>query len=200
MVGPSGSGKTSWLRHHGLDLRGYLSLDVLRDLAGDHPHDQTASPVAVSVLRLLREERLARGLLTVVDTTASKMEYLIDHLDAADRHGRRIVAVRMMASAEECVATQLFRDGCGLPSVPEDVVREMWETTNSTDYGDLLDWRADCTVFVGRRVASSRAFLRGCSRPLAEGDETELRRITGPSEEVFLALASSLVSRQPLTS
>ncbi len=67
LVGPSAAGKTTWAEAH-FARNEIVSSDALRAAAGTGPDDQQASTVAFDLLETIVDERLRRGLTTVVDT------------------------------------------------------------------------------------------------------------------------------------
>ena len=67
LVGPSGAGKSRWAAEH-FRPEQIVSSDSLRALVGTGDHDQRAGTDAFDVLDLVLERRLARRLLTVIDT------------------------------------------------------------------------------------------------------------------------------------
>lgn len=67
LAGPSGAGKSTWAQRWFEDSQ-IVASDDLRGVVGHHANDLRASADAFAVLDLVIERRLARGLLTVVDT------------------------------------------------------------------------------------------------------------------------------------
>ena len=67
LVGPSGAGKSHWAAQN-FRPEQIVSSDALRAAVGVSEHDQRAGTDAFEVLDLIVERRLARRLLTVVDT------------------------------------------------------------------------------------------------------------------------------------
>jgi F420-dependent oxidoreductase-like protein len=67
LVGPSGSGKTTWANEH-FALSEVVTSDALRAMVGAGEDDQTASKPAFDLLERIVDERLRRGLTTVIDT------------------------------------------------------------------------------------------------------------------------------------
>lgn len=67
LVGPSGSGKTTWAAEH-FAATEVVSSDGLRAMVGAGADDQAASTAAFGVLELIVDERIRRGLTTVIDT------------------------------------------------------------------------------------------------------------------------------------
>ncbi len=69
LVGTAGSGKSTWAASC-FDPAAVVSSDDLRGTVGRHRHDLRATSDALEVLDLIVAKRLARGLLTVIDSTA----------------------------------------------------------------------------------------------------------------------------------
>lgn len=67
LVGASGSGKSTWAAEHFANTE-IISSDSLRALVGAGEDDQSASAAAFDVLERIVDERLRRGLTTVIDT------------------------------------------------------------------------------------------------------------------------------------
>ncbi|HSM46107.1 MAG TPA: TIGR03560 family F420-dependent LLM class oxidoreductase [Acidimicrobiia bacterium] len=67
LVGPSGAGKTTWADEHFAPGE-VVSSDRLRAMVGAGEEDQSASAVAFDLLERIVDERMRRGLTTVVDT------------------------------------------------------------------------------------------------------------------------------------
>jgi predicted kinase len=67
LVGPSGAGKSAWAAANFRPDQ-VVASDALRALVGSGQGDQRAGTDAFAVLDLVVERRLARGLLTVIDT------------------------------------------------------------------------------------------------------------------------------------
>ena len=68
LVGISGAGKTAFASAHFAAFE-TLSSDTCRGLVADDENDQSANRAAFEVLHLILQERLRRGLSTVVDAT-----------------------------------------------------------------------------------------------------------------------------------
>lgn len=67
LVGPSGSGKSTWAGKH-FSRNEIVSSDALRAVVGAGEDDQSASTAAFEVLERIVDERLRRGMTTVIDT------------------------------------------------------------------------------------------------------------------------------------
>ncbi len=129
MVAPPGAGKTTWVREHfPVDQR--VSLDEYRwRLSGDAA-DQSATRTASAIMHLVVEERMSRGLTTVVDATnacAQDRADVVRHATAWERHS---IAVVLHTPLEMCIARQAAREQPDLRwphgrAVPADVIRAM---------------------------------------------------------------------------
>jgi predicted kinase len=101
LVGPSGSGKSTWAARWFRSDQ-VVSSDGMRALVGVGEHDQRAGGDAFDVLDLAVERRLARGLVTVVDSLGLDGDRRAGWLAAARRHGRPAQAVVFDVPADEC--------------------------------------------------------------------------------------------------
>nr|WP_035875932.1 AAA family ATPase [Kitasatospora cheerisanensis] len=87
LVGGSGAGKSTFAAAR-WPATSLLCLDTYRAMATDDAADQSASTVAAAVLDLLLDARLARGLPTVIDSTALEQPWRT-HLLARARYWQR---------------------------------------------------------------------------------------------------------------
>jgi len=101
LAGPSGSGKSAWAAETFRPSH-VVSSDALRAVVGDHEHDLRASTDSFDVLDLVVERRLARGLLTVVDTLGMDPDRHESWLALAAEHGRPTHLVRFDTDAKTC--------------------------------------------------------------------------------------------------
>jgi len=101
LVGPSGSGKSSWAAEH-FRTDQIVASDDLRALVGTAATDQRAGTDAFDVLDLVLERRLARRLLTVVDTVGHDPTRRARWLELARRSGMACHAVVFDTPAELC--------------------------------------------------------------------------------------------------
>jgi F420-dependent oxidoreductase-like protein len=101
LVGPSGAGKSAWAEAN-FRSEQIVSSDALRALVGVSEGDQRAGTDAFTVLDLVVDRRLARGLLTVVDTLGLDPERRGAYLALARRHQVPCHAVLFDTSAELC--------------------------------------------------------------------------------------------------
>ncbi len=108
LVGPSGSGKSHWAAEN-FRPEQIVSSDALRAAVGVSEHDQRAGTDAFEVLDLIVSRRLARRLLTVVDTLGLDAERRGVYLDLARRHGMAAHAVVFDTPADLCRARNRTR-------------------------------------------------------------------------------------------
>ncbi len=101
LVGPSGAGKSAWAHEH-FPANTIVSSDRLRATVGESEHDQRAGGDAFDVLDLIVSRRVARGLLTVVDTLGLDDERRLGYLELARTHGLPCYAVGFDTPAEVC--------------------------------------------------------------------------------------------------
>jgi F420-dependent oxidoreductase-like protein len=108
LVGPSGAGKSRWAGEN-FRPEQVVSSDELRSLVGTGDHDQRAGTDAFDVLDLVLERRLARHLLTVVDTLGLDPGRRRQYAERAHRHGVACHAVVFDTPAETCRARNRTR-------------------------------------------------------------------------------------------
>jgi F420-dependent oxidoreductase-like protein len=101
LVGPSGAGKSHWAASS-FGPGPIVSSDALRALVGTGEDDQRSGRDAFEVLDLIVERRLARGLLTVVDTLGLDAGRRASYVALARRFGIPCHAVFFDTSAEVC--------------------------------------------------------------------------------------------------
>ena len=109
LIGPSGSGKTTWA-HANFRENEVLSSDELRAMVGIDEDDQRASTKAFEILDIALDERLARGLTTVVDSTGLSDESRIDWVARAHAAGVPAYAAVMRAPVDVCLERNARRD------------------------------------------------------------------------------------------
>ncbi len=108
LIGPSGSGKSHWAA--GQFRAGQIvSSDAIRALVGESEHDQRAGKDAFDVLDLVVDRRLARGLVTVVDTLGHDAGRRREYLQRAHRLGVPCWAVVFDTPPEVCRARNRIR-------------------------------------------------------------------------------------------
>ncbi len=92
LVGPAGSGKSTWAARRFAPTQ-VISSDACRGIIADDETDQTASRDAFRLLYFILTERLRRGLLTVVDSTALQPSMRAELLKIAAQHSSPTVAI-----------------------------------------------------------------------------------------------------------
>jgi F420-dependent oxidoreductase-like protein len=108
LVGPSGSGKSHWAAEN-FRAEQIVSSDALRAAVGVSEHDQQAGTDAFEVLDLIANRRLARRLLTVVDTLGLDADRRAVYLDLARRHQVPAHVVVFDTPADVCRARNRVR-------------------------------------------------------------------------------------------
>ncbi len=121
LVGPSGSGKTTWAGEHFREEE-IVSSDRLRAMVGAGEDDRRAGTAAFEILERVVEERLSRGLTTVVDTLGFDRERRVAWIGAAHEAGIPAFAVTFDVPIEEC---ERRNTGRGKP-VPKAVIRKQF--------------------------------------------------------------------------
>ncbi|HEY3810743.1 MAG TPA: TIGR03560 family F420-dependent LLM class oxidoreductase [Acidimicrobiales bacterium] len=108
LVGPSGAGKSHWATEN-FRPEQIVSSDALRAAVGVSEHDQRAGADAFEVLDLILARRLARRLLTVVDTVGLDPDRRATYREVARQHGVPSHAVLFDTPAEVCRARNRTR-------------------------------------------------------------------------------------------
>jgi len=119
LVGPAGSGKSTFAQRHFAPDE-VVSSDAYRAVVSGDEADQSATDAAFRLLHRRVEERLARGLLTVVDATNVLHWARQPLLQLAVRHGRPAVAIVFDVDLEQALSWNEARRG---RHVPPSVVR-----------------------------------------------------------------------------
>ncbi len=101
LAGPSGAGKTTWAHEH-FAANEVVSSDALRAVAGTGPEDQQASAAAFDLLERIVDERLRRGLTTVIDTLGFDEGRRLSWIERAHAAEIPIYAVLFDTPADEC--------------------------------------------------------------------------------------------------
>ena len=110
LVGPSGAGKSHWAAANFRPDQ-IVSSDSLRGLVGTAEHDQRAGTDAFDVLDLVLERRLARRLLTVVDTLGLDAARRARYHELASRNGLPAHVVVFDTPDDECRSRNRGRTG-----------------------------------------------------------------------------------------
>ncbi len=101
LIGPSGAGKSTWAEAH-FPPSQIVSSDALRATVGESEDDLAASDDAFAILEQIVEQRLTRGLTTIVDTLGLDAARRRRWVDRARRRGLSAVAVVFTTPAAEC--------------------------------------------------------------------------------------------------
>jgi predicted kinase len=108
LIGPAGSGKSTFAARH-FPAAAVLSSDAFRGLVSGNRADQSATQAAFRLLHDAADQRLARGLLTVIDATNVRHEARDALVELAERHERPQVAIVFDLSVAECLARNANR-------------------------------------------------------------------------------------------
>ncbi len=120
-VGLPGAGKSTWFAEHGIRP---LSSDAMRAILADDEDDQTIHSEVFEALRYLLVKRLQLGAeTTYIDATNLTRQHRKPFVDLAAKHAARAEALWFRASLELCLERNANRER----SVPEEVMRAMWE-------------------------------------------------------------------------
>lgn len=132
LAGPAGSGKTTLARQIAVTEDQVLSLDRVRAIISGDECNQDVSGDAARTLHVLLQERLKRGLTTIVDATNVEREARKPLLDIAVRNRVPAAAIVMTTPVEECLRRNMARPGPVKGArwgrrVPEPVIRQQHE-------------------------------------------------------------------------
>ena len=181
LVGPSGAGKSTWAERWFRPDQ-IVSTDRIRGLVGEGEDDQRAGTDAFAVLDLVLERRLARGLVTVIDSLGLDAKKRAGWRALAERHGVAAHAVVFDTPAEECKARNKRR---GDP-VPAKVVAT--QLANHAAQRDAIDDEGFAAVHGPgpvRLLAPELLAERPDNDPVRLGFGLQLPRFTwtgGPAE------------------
>jgi len=106
-VGPGGAGKSTFAAE--AEFRTVISLDVLREQIGGDAGDQSLTPAAVIEQNILLERHLGEGNTVYLDSTNVEPRVRADLVERAQRHGRPIVALRILPPLATCRARNRAR-------------------------------------------------------------------------------------------
>ncbi len=125
LAGPSGSGKSTWAAEQFRPGQ-VVSSDELRSVVGTHTQDLRASADAFDILDRIVDARLARGLLTVIDTLGMDAERIERWLAMAAAADRPAQLVRFDETPATCRKRNAARAG-GVPSKVLTAQLKKWE-------------------------------------------------------------------------
>jgi F420-dependent oxidoreductase-like protein len=166
LVGPGASGKSSWAEAH-FPAELIVSSDRLRALVGTGEDDITASTDAFALLETVVQQRMARGLTTVIDTLGLDADRRTAWLARAREHGLPCVAVGFDTPAAECRA----RNRARAKRIPADVLTSQlraWTAARSRLRTEGYD-----------RVISPQA-VRVVPEPFVEAQAAKQRQVDQP--------------------
>ena len=109
LVGPSSAGKTTWAGEH-FAANEIVSTDALRAMAGTGPDDQEAGTAAFDLLETIVNERLRRGLTTVIDTLGSDGKRRRSWIERSHQVGIPVYAVVFETAKAEAERRNAGRD------------------------------------------------------------------------------------------
>jgi F420-dependent oxidoreductase-like protein len=135
LVGPAGAGKSTWAQRW-FPPAAIVSWDDLRATVGAHRHDLRASADAFEVLTLIVTKRLARRLLTVVDSTALDPATRRSLRALADAAGVPCHAVLVDTPARECRARNRARPDAVPASLLTSQLQSMAAAVTAIDTGE----------------------------------------------------------------
>jgi F420-dependent oxidoreductase-like protein len=169
LIGPSGSGKSTWAAEH-FRAGQVVASDDLRGLVGEGPHDQRAGQDAFDVLDLVLSRRLARKLLTVVDTLGLDEERRARWIALAHRHGMTCHAVVFETPAELCRSRNRGRDRPVPPKVLAGQLRtfaELMDTIAATGGFDAVHRSGPVAIVPARQYHAPQFSIRQREKPMA---------------------------------
>ncbi|MFI7278552.1 AAA family ATPase [Streptomyces sp. NPDC049879] len=152
LVGPAGAGKTTYARQF-VPGTVRVSLDELRGRLADDESDQGATTDAVSIQHAIIDARLARGLLTVVDSTGLLAHARARLLAQARLYRRPCVAAVFATPHEECVRRNAERSRRVPPAVLADQYADLPTRDQLCDEG--FDHVLTVVTRSGGRVATT---------------------------------------------
>jgi predicted kinase len=122
LVGPAGAGKSTFARRQ-FARSSVLSSDGFRDVLSGDPADQRSTVAAFRLLHAAARERLARGLLTVVDATNVLRSARDPLVSIAEEEDRPRIALVFDIPLVRCLEQNAARAGRVVPAA---VVRRQY--------------------------------------------------------------------------
>ncbi|GJM37391.1 MAG: hypothetical protein DHS20C19_07580 [Acidimicrobiales bacterium] len=183
LVGPSGSGKSTWADAWFRPDQ-VVSSDRLRALVGTGEQDQRAGTDAFEVLDDVVRRRLARGLLTVVDSLGFDDERRSTWRATAAEHGRPAVAVFFATPAKDCRARNKAREH----PVPSKVVTAQLARRDEVE--PLLDTEFDAVLSPTTPVVVPPPLAAAARRSEADAEPTAPPTEPAPGLRFGLHLSS----------
>ena len=127
LVGPSSAGKTTWAAEH-FAANEIVSTDALRAMAGTGPDDQEAGTAAFDLLESIVDERLRRGLTTVIDTLGSDEKRRSSWIERSHQADMPVYAVVFDTPKDEAERRNSERDR----PLPKTVLGKQFTSHNKT--------------------------------------------------------------------
>ncbi|WP_331718757.1 ATP-binding protein [Streptomyces sp. NBC_00212] len=106
-VGPAASGKSTYAATAAVDV--VICLDSLRAEIGGDAGDQSVTPAAVARQNTLLEHYLSSGATVFLDSTNVEPDVRIGLVERARRHGRPVVALRLLPDLDTCLTRNAQR-------------------------------------------------------------------------------------------
>lgn len=119
LVGPGSAGKTTWAAEH-FAANEIVSSDALRAMAGTGSDDQQAGTAAFALLEQIVDERLRRGITTVIDTLGYDEQRRTSWIERAHDAAIPAYAVLFETPGVECERRNAARDR----PIPKTVLRK----------------------------------------------------------------------------
>ncbi|CAN5694769.1 hypothetical protein BH18ACT2_BH18ACT2_24950 [soil metagenome] len=138
LVGAAGAGKSTWAKRW-FPAPSIVSWDDLRATVGAHRHDLRASADALEVLVLIVAKRLARGLLTVIDSTAVDGDVRRRFRALAEAAGVPCYTVLVDTPERECRSRNRSRPDAVPSSLLTAQLRSMATAIPSIEAGEGFD-------------------------------------------------------------
>lgn len=132
LIGPSGSGKTTWAEAN-FKAGQVVSSDALRAAVGTGQHDQKASADAFAVLESIVDKRLARRLVTVIDTLGLNPDDRQRWRQKAADAGMPAIAIAFDTGAKICKDRNKRRSRSIPPKVLDSQITRYVETRPRLD-------------------------------------------------------------------
>jgi protein phosphatase len=146
LIGAAGSGKSAFAARH-LPADSVVSSDQLRARIGRDEADQEVNDAVFERLRQTVEDRLASGMLTVIDATNADWVHRGELIRPARRHGRPAIAIVLDLPLEVCLA----RNAARARTVRPGVVRRQVDAVHNDI--DRLELEGFSPVYVLRSTA-----------------------------------------------
>jgi protein phosphatase len=127
LAGPSACGKSTFAARHFLPTQ-VVSSDQMRALISDDEADQSVSGMAFELLHDLVSKRLAGGRLTVVDSTALRVQARRDLVKIGRRYNTPVILILLRADRALCLERDARRARQVGPAVIDQQLARLEET------------------------------------------------------------------------